>query len=48
MKPLIENIKSKISQISDEYIHQNVLSIEESLNLSGSINQEEKNIGWIR
>ncbi|WRB72487.1 DUF4135 domain-containing protein [Helicobacter pylori] len=46
-KPLIECIKNKISQISDEYIHQNVLSIEESLNLSGSINQEEKNIGWI-
>ncbi|GAA7189490.1 hypothetical protein HpCK14_09320 [Helicobacter pylori] len=46
-KPLIECIKNKISQISDEYIHQNVLSIEESLNLSGSINQEEKNIGWV-
>ncbi|MGN8439573.1 DUF4135 domain-containing protein [Helicobacter pylori] len=46
-KPLIECIKNKISQISNEYIYQNVLSIKESLRLSGSINQEEKNIGWI-
>ncbi len=47
-QPLIDCIKNKISQISDEYIHKNALSIKKSLKLSGSINQEEKNIGWIK